>query len=562
MITVKYNDVALSSDKTFTNPLNVRVQGSTRTEEVSDPVMLTLEAGDDTIYENLVVSFTGTSRSVTWQISLQETGPFESSLAIDSLAANATLDVWVRSRISAGTPAATYRDASLSLNYDAVSVAILVTNIAWDLTTTVELPIGDTLIVPITFTPTDTTQRDLSIVVDNGSALDIAYDSVAGELTITGAASGDVNLQAEGQNGQVLSELFEVREYGNAVVSNPYAFVAFGIDAFGKANFRAQTSLDPNSTINSLNADAAAQEYFDQNYNALALTDINTTTWPYVRPDGLVGIPGAEWDPAAFTIPGTDEAFLVLFNPRSPGNNYDNAAPGDINALFTETTTDDALLIAASPGAYYALDNGAVPAVTLAKYVDWFTNQSHLLGIEVSSRNRYPEDFILWDELLKEFAPLNRLVLGFANDDMLEDTELGYSWNNLKLPGYVLDAASEATARTDLRASLESGEFTFSSVTSISTTLEDAINTAPVLQDLVVDEITRIATVTAEANSAAIDPADVQWIVDGQVVATGLTFDFGADADVRQYKYFRVQLIGDEATTYTQAVYTNFEVVE
>ncbi|MHA6510286.1 CehA/McbA family metallohydrolase domain-containing protein [Tessaracoccus sp. Y1736] len=202
------------------------------------------------------------------------------------------------------------------------------------------------------------------------------------------------------------------------------------------------------------------------------------------------------------------------------------------------------------PGRYYGGSNtatggaAATDPLKVARYVGLFAAYPDtLVGMEivnkVSDKDSY-SDRILWDAVLQETMPeLN--VPGFANDDAHSTGALGYDYNRLLMP---------ALTEADVHATMRSGAF-YSTALVAKRELGadfkgDRTLPAPTITNIAVDDVDD--TITIEGTHYDT----IEWIADGQVVATGNTVDLddiAAGAD----NYIRAQLRGDNGISFTNA---------
>ncbi|MBB1511860.1 hypothetical protein H5399_04485 [Tessaracoccus sp. MC1627] len=202
------------------------------------------------------------------------------------------------------------------------------------------------------------------------------------------------------------------------------------------------------------------------------------------------------------------------------------------------------------PGRYYGGSNtatggaAATDPVKVARYVGLFeAYPDTLVGMEivnkVSDGDSY-SDRILWDSVLQETMPeLN--VPGFANDDAHSTGALGYDYNRLLMP--------ELT-EADVHATMRSGAF-YSTALVAKRELGanfrgDRTLPAPTITNIEVDEVDD--TITIEGTHYT----SIEWIADGEVVATGNTVDLD-DVAAGADNYIRAQLKGDNGISFTNA---------
>ena len=157
-------------------------------------------------------------------------------------------------------------------------------------------------------------------------------------------------------------------------------------------------------------------------------------------------------------------------------------------------------------------------------------------GIEVLNRNdRYPWDVALWDALLEEAMPA-RPVWGFANDDMHESDQIGYSWET-----FLLDELNEAT----FRQAVTEGRFYLSARGCV----ESKNLYPPIIQSIRHDPATRTVVIAAASDGEQLKSENCRWIADGKTVHEGLVLNYGQVRGLG--RYVRAELTGKGGTTYT-----------
>ena len=151
-------------------------------------------------------------------------------------------------------------------------------------------------------------------------------------------------------------------------------------------------------------------------------------------------------------------------------------------------------------------------------------------------------DRILWDNILKETMPEGRFVWGFSNDETHSNSATGHSYNMMLLP---------SNTSTNVRAAMENGTFYASAkvanregytVTDIAT-----INNyqPPIITNIEVDQNEDTITIEGDLYHT------IEWIADGEVIATGNTIDLN-DYEDKVHSYVRAQLKGNEGISFTQ----------
>jgi hypothetical protein len=165
------------------------------------------------------------------------------------------------------------------------------------------------------------------------------------------------------------------------------------------------------------------------------------------------------------------------------------------------------------------------------------------LGIEVYNRvdTVTRQDRALWDELLRRLIPEGRQVFGFANDDSHVLTDIGSTAEYFLLPANTLE---------NLRTAMETGAFLASSrydrIRLGDSFVGDKDTPYPLISNIVIDNTADTIALTVT------DTTTVEWIADGEVIATGATLVLADHADAIG-SYVRAQLIGPGGITTTQA---------
>lgn len=209
----------------------------------------------------------------------------------------------------------------------------------------------------------------------------------------------------------VLSGLLALPCIGNAappiILVNPYDDIDWSTSLQHRANLHTHTTQSDGA----LHPEDVIDFYYKQGYTILALTDHNRCTWPWESwgrsPEalGMLAISGNEYSRHDHL-----NGYFLCHETTSTS----------LTQTLREIATLGGVAHLNHPGRYWNLVDGQVPPATLQKYASLFSgfSQELLLGIEViNSRNRYPQDVLLWDALLIELMP-ERSVWGFATDDM------------------------------------------------------------------------------------------------------------------------------------------------
>lgn len=345
-------------------------------------------------------------------------------------------------------------------------------------------------------------------------------------------------------------------------INNPYAGVNW--DTYGqyKADFHAHSnesdgSPQPADTIN---------EHYKKGYDILALTDHNVmnTTWnrkddptgrgrTYLTDERLQEITyGTDRDGRGMVaIQNSDEQSVsdhlnTFFTP------FNNEAGATLESNIAKTQELGGICHINHPGRYYGGSNTSGTAgedaannpANIKKYVDLFMKYDACVGMEIINKldgDSY-SDRILWDNILKETMPEGRFVWGFSNDDTHSNEATGHSYNMMFMP---------ANNPVEVRKAMENGAFYASAHVAkregYTITDHNIINDyqPPVITNIEVDQGEDTITIEGDYYNT------VEWIADGEVIATGNTIDLN-DYEGEVHSYVRAQLKGDEGISFTQ----------
>lgn len=164
-------------------------------------------------------------------------------------------------------------------------------------------------------------------------------------------------------------------------------------------------------------------------------------------------------------------------------------------------------------------------------------------------------DRIMWDNILMELMPEGRNVWGFSNDDTHSLNATGYAFNMMLMPELTIEETREAMENGTFYAvsrisRIDGINATYPDGTDVrgsgnSSTLYMLEQATPSLSNIVVDQ---------DENSIAIEGADydlVEWIADGEVIATGNFIDLN-DYQDKVGSYVRAELKSDTGIAFTQ----------
>lgn len=350
-------------------------------------------------------------------------------------------------------------------------------------------------------------------------------------------------------------------------ITSPYEQVDW--DSFGQytADFHAHST---NSDGGVLMKDTV-EDHYSKGYDILAMTDHNylTTRWSEGN-NGLTAEREAELEAGVgrngkgmIDIYESDEQSVVdhinsFFAP------FRNQSGATMASTIQSVEELGGITHINHPGRYTGGKKGGEEGIaasnnpeTVKKYVDLFMAYPSCVGMEIINKidNESRSDRILWDNILKQTMPEGRFVWGFSNDDTHSLNATGYSFNMMLMP--------ELT-REETRTAMETGAFYAVSRVSrpdgINATLPNGSSmpgsgnadtlylldqTTPSISNIEVDDKENAITITGQ------DYDEIEWIADGQVIATGNTLDLN-DYEDDINSYVRAQLKSDTGIAFTQ----------
>ena len=319
-----------------------------------------------------------------------------------------------------------------------------------------------------------------------------------------------------------------------ALVLNPYQNVNWASFNKYKANLHTHTT----NSDGSVHAHLVIDAYHAANYDILAITDHNKITWPWTNlsainsnyenrdPEvlGMLAIEGNELSGAHHT------------------GSYINAVSGSgavLNDAFNTMTSINGLGAFKHPGRYWNVSTSYSPGqqYSLDWYQDFYERFPVIVGMEVYNQgDRYPNDRVLWDELLTRMMP-ERPIWANSNDDMHSVGHYFRNYNYMLMPELTEEAFS---------TSMKEGASFFA--------YENPANgnpLTPFIDSVKVDKINHTITIHAK------DYTSIEWIsgVIGtgasrtqNVVATGASFSYTSFTQ----PYVRAVVINSNGRLYTQ----------
>jgi len=334
------------------------------------------------------------------------------------------------------------------------------------------------------------------------------------------------------------------------LILNPYAFTDWSQIHQYKANFHTHTQVSDGYYM----PHQAIDLYHQANYKILSLTDHipdwsgnnvnNIATWDWENLSNLTSI--AQWNDTWENRSPVALGMLAVHGSE-PSNGHHRGSyftgfsdPGDdLNYTFDNITQLGGLSILFHPGRYWSIDSIYNPfdEYSLEWYESFFRNYDILTGLEVYNQgDKYPNDRVLWDELLQRMMPL-KPVWGCSNDDMHDISQLFKNFNFMLM--HSLDSAS-------LRNSMINGASYFCYEPSGS---GNALT--PLIDSIKFDTINHLIHIHAQNYDSII------WIsgVDSSdAFRTSKTIHTGDSFNWLNFNnaYVRAVLINDMGSTYTQ----------
>lgn len=359
------------------------------------------------------------------------------------------------------------------------------------------------------------------------------------------------------------------------IINNPYASVDWVNFTQYKADFHAHSTNSDGGNLTS----EMVEDHYAKGYDILAMTDHNYTTRGWENADkGALSLERKQEIEAGVGRDGRGMLDFSYSNEQSRTDHINSFLVDFNNQTFpsemtsTERMADTLAKVEALGGFSHinhmgrytgARGNGytdtapSYDPANINKYTYLLQNYPSCVGMEIINKidgeSRF--DRILWDNILMALLPQGRQVWGLSNDDTHSLNATGYSFNMMLMPELSIDAT---------RWAMENGTFyavsRVSRLDGINATYPDGSemrgsgNTSTLyLLDQTTPSISNIVVDQTE-NSLYIEGADyhtIEWIADGQVIATGNMIDLNDYEDVVN-SYVRAQLKSDTGIAFTQ----------
>lgn len=351
-------------------------------------------------------------------------------------------------------------------------------------------------------------------------------------------------------------------------ITSPYEQVDWNTYNQYKADFHAHST---NSDGGELTSDMV-EDHYKKAYDILSMTDHNylTSRWSEAAKGAVSAEREAEIEAGVgrdgrgmIDLYNTDEQSVVdhinsFFAP------FNNGAGATMASTIASVEELGGITQINHPGRYTGGKNGGEAGIaasndpaTVKKYVDLFMAYDSCVGMEIINKidNESRSDRILWDNILQQTMPEGRFVWGFSNDDTHSINATGYSFNMMLMPELNQEntrtametgafyAVSRVSRIDGINAALPDGKTMPGSGTSATLYLLE--QTTPSITDIQVDENENAITITGA------DYDVVEWIADGEVIATGETLDLN-DHEEEIGSYVRAQLKSSTGIAFTQ----------
>ena len=198
----------------------------------------------------------------------------------------------------------------------------------------------------------------------------------------------------------------------------------------------------------------------------------------------------------------------------------------DYETPVAETEKAGGISFIDHPGDFYAAHHDITRAKdpeNLKIWADIFMKYKSCVGIEVYNEGdsvaRY--DRVIWDQLLMYTVPRGRVIWGFSNDDSHVLSTIGLTAEMMLMPENTVE---------NLRTAMENGTFFACSTISKVEMGEEFEGTGDYAKVTRIDVDEANDTITATIESTT--DYTVEWVADGEVIATGDSINLRDYSDV------------------------------
>lgn len=319
-----------------------------------------------------------------------------------------------------------------------------------------------------------------------------------------------------------------------SLVLNPYHNVKWATVNHFKSNIHTHTT----NSDGSVHAHAVIDAYHNAGYKILSITDHNLITWPWTNLSSI-NSNFQNRDPAALGMLAVEGNELSGAHHAGSYINVVTGSGSDLNQAFSTMTQLNGIGSFKHPGRYWSKSTNYTPGAqySIEWYQDFYNRFPVLVDMEVYNQgDRYPDDRILWDELLSRMMP-DRPIWGQSSDDMHTTSHYfkNYGW-------MLMDSLTMDEFR---RTKIQGASF------FVFEPNGDGTPRAPVIDSITVNRNSRTITLHAQNFTS------VQWIsgIEGtgtarnnRVIQTGTTFNYTTFMG----NYVRAVVINSFGRNYTQ----------
>lgn len=321
---------------------------------------------------------------------------------------------------------------------------------------------------------------------------------------------------------------------GKILVLNPYKDIDWKTTQVFKTNLHTHST----NSDGVFHPHQVVDLYHSAGYNILSITDHNAITYPWTAFSGINAI-------YEDRNPETLGMLAVAGNELSASHHtgsYLNVVPGNganLVEAFNTMAQIDGLGAFKHPGRYWDIMKEYLPGEQYS--IEWYQNYYEvypvLVGMELFNMgDRYPNDRVLWDELLTRMMP-DRPIWGHSNDDMHDLYMIFRNYSYFLMP---------ELSHASFSVSMRNGSSFF-----VNEPKGNGSSKAPMIDSITVNKLTREITIHASNFNSIEWISGVEGIGPGRtskVIATGSIFDYYNT----QISYVRAVVSNDNGKIFTQ----------
>jgi len=331
-----------------------------------------------------------------------------------------------------------------------------------------------------------------------------------------------------------VSTILDKQPNSYSLVLNPYANVNWSTFNKYKANLHTHTK----NSDGDFHPHVVIDAYHAANYHILALTDHNEITYPWTNLNAI-NSNYENRDPQALGMLDIEGNELSKSHHRGSLINAVSGGGNDLDKAFTKMTDINGLGMFNHPGRYWSISTNYNPGekYSLEWYQYYYETYPVNVGMEVYNKgDRYPDDRVLWDELLVRMMP-NRPIWGYSNDDMHSAIQYFRNYNYMLMPELTLDAFTTSMLKGASFFAYEDPA--------------DGNPLTPFIDSITIDK--QMHTITVHAK----DYTSIEWISGVSGTGAGRTSKVVGSDSLFSYNlflepYVRAVLINSSGRLYTQ----------